>query len=57
VYGPRTPGTTADVGSTWTTVSPADYVGPTGQVRVKVRGTRSTSFRAQTDLVSVTIEY
>ena len=57
VYGPRTPGTTADVGSTWTTASPAEYLGPTGEVRVKVRGTRSSAFRTQTDLVSVSIEY
>jgi hypothetical protein len=57
VYGPRTPGTTADVGATWTTLSPAEYVGPTGEVRVKVRGTRSFSFRTQTDLVRITVEH
>jgi hypothetical protein len=36
---------------------PADYAGPAGEVRVKVRGTRSSSFRTQTDLLGVTVEY
>jgi hypothetical protein len=57
VYGPRTPGTTSDVGSSWTTLTPAEYVGVAGEVRVKVRGTRSYSFRTETDLVRVTVEY
>jgi hypothetical protein len=56
-YGPRQPGTTADVAATWTTLAPADYVGPTGEVRVKVRGTRASSFRTTTDLVRITVEY
>jgi hypothetical protein len=57
VYGPRTPGTSSDVGSTWTTPAAAEYVGPSGEIRVKIRGTRSSSFRTQTDLVRASVEY
>lgn len=53
VYGPPT----GDVTATWTTSSPAEYVSSTGEVRVRVRGTRSLSFRTTTDLVRFTVEY
>jgi hypothetical protein len=56
-HGPRAPGTTGDVTATWTTSSPAEYVSSTGEVRVRVRGTRSLSFRTTTDLVRFTVEY
>ena len=57
IYGPRMPGTTADVGASWNASVPSQYVGAAGEVRVKVRGTRSTTFRTTTDLVRVTVEY
>jgi hypothetical protein len=56
-YGPRTPGTTGDVTSTWTTSTPAEFVSATGEVRVKVKATRSLSLRTATDLVRFSVEY
>jgi hypothetical protein len=56
-YGPKSPGTTGDVTSTWTTSSPADFVSSTGEVKVKIRATRSLSFRTTTDLVRLSVEY
>jgi hypothetical protein len=50
-------GRTSDRSFTWTTTSPGDYVSPSGQIRVGVRGTRgSASFRTRTDRVRFTIE-
>jgi subtilisin family serine protease/fibronectin type 3 domain-containing protein len=49
---------TSDRSFTWTTTSPADYVSSAGQIRVALRGTRSSSsFRTRTDWVRFTIEY
>jgi subtilisin family serine protease len=56
IDGPRT-GVTADRARTWATTTPADYVTSAGEVRVRVRATRSSSFRTRTDLVRFTIEY
>jgi hypothetical protein len=52
-------GRTSDRSFTWTkTSSPVDYVSPSGEIRVAVRGTRnSSSFRTRTDWVRFTIEY
>ena len=51
-------GSTADRSFTWTTTSPAAYVSPSGEIRVAVRGTRSSSsFRTRTDWVRFTIEF
>jgi serine protease AprX len=51
-------GSTSDRSHTWTTTAPADYVSPSGEIRVSVRGTRnSSSFRTRTDWIRFTIEY
>ena len=50
-------GATTDRSATWSTASPAAYVSPGGEVRVNVRGTRSSSFRLRTDLIRFTIDY
>jgi subtilisin family serine protease len=52
ILAPRT-GLTSDFAVTWSnSTSPKDYVDPaTGRVRVRVRGTRSGSFRTRTDWV------
>ncbi len=50
-------GATSDRSATWSTSSPGAYVSPGGEVRVNVRGTRSSSFRLRTDLIRYTIEY
>jgi subtilisin len=55
VDGPRT-GVGADRPAMWTTAAPADYVSVTGEVRVRVRGTRGGGFRLRTDLIRVTVE-
>jgi subtilisin family serine protease len=56
IDGPRT-GVTADRARTWVTTAPADYVSAAGEVRLRVRGTRSGSFRTRTDLVRFVVEY
>jgi subtilisin family serine protease len=56
VDGPRT-GVTSDRAFTWTeTASTASYVSAGGEVRFRVRGTRSLGFRLQADLVRFTTE-
>jgi hypothetical protein len=52
-------GSTSDRSHTWTTTSPAAYVSASGEMRVSVRGTRSSSssFRTRTDWIRFTIEY
>jgi hypothetical protein len=52
-------GTTADRSFTWTTTSPTAYVSASGEVRVAIRGSRSSSssFRARADWVRFTIEH
>jgi serine protease AprX len=52
-------GSTSDRSYTWTTASPAAYVSSSGEIRVSVRGTRSSSssFRTRTDWIRFTIEY
>jgi serine protease AprX len=51
-------GSTSDRSFTWTTTTPAAYVSPSGELRVSVRGTRSSSsFRTRTDWIRFTIEY
>jgi len=52
-------GSTSDRSYTWTTSSPAAYVSSSGEIRVSVRGTRSSSssFRTRTDWIRFTIEY
>jgi hypothetical protein len=55
--GPRT-GVTGDRSFTWSnSTAPADYVSSAGEVRFRVRGTSSSSFRTRTDLIRFTIEY
>jgi serine protease AprX len=51
-------GTTSDRSFTWTSTSPNQYVSPSGEIRVSVRGTRnsSSSFRTRTDWIRFTIE-
>jgi subtilisin family serine protease len=56
IDGPRT-GVTADRARTWVTTTPADYVSASGEVRLRVRATRSSSFRTRTDLVRFSVEY
>jgi serine protease AprX len=57
VDGPRT-GVTSDRSFTWTrSTSPTDYVSATGEMRFKITGTRSSSFRTRTDWVRFQIEY
>jgi subtilisin len=56
IDGPRT-GVTADRARTWVTTAPADYVTAAGEVRLRVRATRSSSFRTRTDLVRFAVEY
>jgi hypothetical protein len=58
IDGPRT-GVTSDRSFSWSnSSSPADYVSPTsGEIRFRVRGTRSSGFRTRTDLVRFTIEH
>jgi serine protease AprX len=57
VDGPRT-GVTSDRSFTWSNSStPANYVSATGEIRFKVTGTRSSSFRTQTDWIRFSIEY
>jgi hypothetical protein len=56
IDGPRT-GVTADRARTWVTAAPADYVSAAGEVRLRVRATRSGSFRTRTDLVRFVVEY
>jgi subtilisin family serine protease len=55
VDGPRT-GVLADRPRMWFTTTPADYLSSTGEVRLRVRGTRAGGFRLRTDLVRVTAE-
>jgi serine protease AprX len=52
-------GTSSDRSFTWTTTAPAAYVSSSGEIRVSVRGARSSSssFRARADWVRFTIEY
>jgi subtilisin family serine protease len=59
VDGPRT-GVTTDRMFTWTTTAtPIDFVSPSGEIRFRVRGDRSssTSFTTRTDLVRFSVEY
>ena len=57
VDGPRT-GITSDRSFTWSTsTAPTDYVSSAGEVRFRVRGMGSSSFRTRTDLVGFTIDY
>jgi hypothetical protein len=57
VDGPRT-GVTSDRSFTWTrSTLPTDYVSGTGEMRFKVTGTRSSSFRTRTDWIRFQIEY
>jgi hypothetical protein len=56
IDGPRT-GVIADRARTWATTTPADYVSANGEVRLRVRATRSSSFRTRTDLVRFVIEH
>ena len=55
VDGPRT-GVLADRPRMWSTTAPADYLSSTGEVRLRVRGTRAGGFRLRTDLVRVIAE-
>jgi serine protease AprX len=52
-------GSTSDRSYTWTTPSPAAYVSSSGEIRVSVRGTRSSSssFRTRTDWIRFTVEH
>jgi hypothetical protein len=52
-------GRTSDRSFTWTTAAPAAYVSTLGEIRVSIRGTRSSSssFRTRADWVRFTIEY
>jgi serine protease AprX len=52
-------GRTSDRSFTWTTTAPAAYVSSSGEIRVSIRGTRSSSssFRTRADWVRFTIEY
>ena len=52
-------GSTSDRSYTWTTTSPAAYVSASGEIRVSVRGTRSSSssFRTRSDWIRITVEY
>jgi hypothetical protein len=52
-------GSTSDRAFTWTTTTPAAYVSSSGEIRVSIRGTRSSSssFRTRADWVRFTIEY
>ena len=55
VDGPRT-GVTSDRSFSWSSSSsPTDYVSSAGEVRLRVRGTATSSFRTRTDLVRFTI--
>lgn len=57
VAGPVT-GVTSDRLLSWsTTTAPANYVSSTGEIRMRITGTRSGSFRTLTDLVRFSIEY
>ena len=57
IDGPRT-GVTADRRVTWVAPGSAvDYVSASGEIRVRVRGTRSSGFRTESDLVRFSIEY
>ena len=50
-------GRTSDRSFTWTKTSPADYVSPSGRIRVAVRGIRGSSpFRTRIDWVRFTVE-
>jgi hypothetical protein len=49
---------TSDRSFTWSNATnPTDYVSPSGDVRFRVRGTKSSSFRTRTDLIGLTVEY
>jgi hypothetical protein len=52
-------GRTSDRSFTWTTTTPAAYVSSSGEIRVSIRGTRSSSssFRTRADWVRFRIEY
>jgi hypothetical protein len=55
--GPRK-GVTTDRSFEWSSsTSPTDYVSAGGEVRFRVRGTNTSSFRTRTDLVRFTIGY
>jgi uncharacterized protein with LGFP repeats len=56
VDGPRT-GVTRDRSFTWSPPAPADYASPSGELRLRVRGTSSSSFRTRTDLIGFTVQY
>lgn len=57
VDGPRT-GVGSDYSFSWqTAVSPANYVSAGGEIRFKIRGTRSNGVMTRTDLVHFRIEY
>jgi chitodextrinase len=57
IDGPRT-GVTGDRQVTWIAPGSAtDYVSASGEIRVRVRATRSSGFRSDTDLVRYSIEY
>ena len=58
VDGPRSSGSTADTSFTWSTSSPAGFVAPASrEIRFRIRGTRSASFRTRTDWVRFSVEY
>jgi hypothetical protein len=47
----------SDVTVTWSTTSPSTFISPTGEVRVRVSGTRSSSYAGQGDLMQLTLEF
>jgi len=58
VDGPRSSGVTTDTSFTWSTSSPAEFVGPaTREIRFLIRGTRSGSFRIRTDWIRFSVEH
>jgi len=57
VDGPRSR-VTSDRSFTWSnSAAPTDYVSASGQIRFRVRGTSSSSFRTRTDLVRFLVDY
>jgi uncharacterized protein with LGFP repeats len=57
VDGPRS-GVTSDRSFSWSnSTAPTDYVSASGEVRFRVRGTSTSSFRTRTDLVKFIIDH